>query len=111
MAGFPLPIIDVADRDRIATLFAQAVSNKTAGSDIEFRVLCRDGSRKWAAVGWQPIYGSDGTHLGHRASVRDITVRKRAEEALITSQLHLSEAMDLAKIVYWEFDPTDHCSF
>ena len=29
MAGFPLPIIDVADRDRIATLFAQAVSNKT----------------------------------------------------------------------------------
>jgi PAS domain S-box-containing protein len=40
-------------------------------------------------------------------AVRDITERKRSEEALRTSQLHLSEAMDLAKIVYWEVDPID----
>jgi PAS domain S-box-containing protein len=39
--------------------------------------------------------------------VRDITEHKRSEEALRTSQLHLSEAMDLAKIVYWEVDPID----
>ena len=39
--------------------------------------------------------------------VRDITERKRSEEALRTSRLHLSEAMDLAKIVYWEVDPVD----
>jgi PAS domain S-box-containing protein len=106
MADFPLPIIDEADRDRMAMLFAQAVNNKTAGSDIEFRFRCRDGSLKWAAIEWQPIYGSDGTHLGHRASARDITVRKSAEQALLTSQLHLSEAIDLAKIVYWELDWT-----
>ena len=104
MADYPLPIIDKPDRDRMAALIVQAVNNKTSGSDVEFRVRCRDGSLKWAAVDWQPIYGSDGTHLGHRASVRDITVRKSAEEALLTSQLHLSEAMDLAKIVYWELD-------
>jgi PAS domain S-box-containing protein len=40
-------------------------------------------------------------------AVRDITERKRSEEALRTSQLHLSEAMELAKIVYWEVDPVD----
>ncbi len=40
-------------------------------------------------------------------AVRDITERKRSEEALHTSQLRLSEAMDLAKIVYWEVDPVD----
>ncbi|HVN94866.1 MAG TPA: PAS domain S-box protein, partial [Syntrophorhabdaceae bacterium] len=34
-----------------------------------------------------------------------ITERKRAEEALRTSQLQLSEATDLAHIVYWEVDP------
>jgi PAS domain S-box-containing protein len=39
--------------------------------------------------------------------VVDITERKRSEEALRTSQLQLSEAMELAKIVYWEVDPTD----
>jgi PAS domain S-box-containing protein len=99
-----LPIIDETDKDRIAALFATAVNNRTSGSDTEFRVRCRNGSLKWAAVGWQPIYGADGAHLGHRASIRDITVRKRAEEALLTSQLRLSEAADLAKIVYWELD-------
>jgi PAS domain S-box-containing protein len=104
MADFPLAIIDEADRDRMATLFAQAVNNRTSDSDVEFRVRCRDERLKWVAIEWQPIFGSDGTHLGHRASARDITVRKRAEEALHTSQLHLSEAMDLAKIVYWELD-------
>jgi PAS domain S-box-containing protein len=40
-------------------------------------------------------------------AVRDITERKRSEEALRTSQLHLSEAMELAEIVYWEVDPAD----
>jgi PAS domain S-box-containing protein len=38
----------------------------------------------------------------------DITERKRSEEALRNSQLHLSEAMDLAKIAYWEVDLTDN---
>ncbi len=112
MADFPLIIIDDADKERMAALFAAAVYNKTSGDDIEFRVRCRDGRLKWAAIGWQPIYDSEGTHLGHRASIRDITVRKCAEESLLTSQLHLSQAMDLAKIVYWELDwPTKTFTF
>ena len=37
---------------------------------------------------------------------RDIRQRKEAEKALHESRLHLSEAMDLARIVYWEADPT-----
>jgi PAS domain S-box-containing protein len=36
----------------------------------------------------------------------DITERKEAEEALVASQLRLSDAMDLALIVYWEVDVT-----
>ncbi len=35
---------------------------------------------------------------------RDVTERKRAEEALVASRLKLSEAMDLARIVHWEVD-------
>jgi len=43
---------------------------------------------------------------------RDIEKRKKVEEALLTSQFHLSEVMDLAKIVYWELDPaTETFSF
>jgi hypothetical protein len=33
------------------------------------------------------------------------TTRRQTEEALRTSQLRLSEVMELAHIVYWEYDP------
>jgi PAS domain S-box-containing protein len=41
-------------------------------------------------------------------TVSDITEHQKAEEALRTSQFQLSEAMDLAKIVYWEADHADN---
>jgi len=61
-----------------------------------------DGRELWADVSLTvvPIGGRKIIY----ALWRDIEKRKRAEEALIISRLHLSEAMDLAKIVYWELD-------
>ena len=35
----------------------------------------------------------------------DLTEQRRADEALRSSRLHLSEAMDIAHLVYWERDP------
>ena len=52
-----------------------------------------------------PVLGKDGKYYGRIWAFRDITEHKRSEEALRTSQLQLLEAMDLAHIVYWEFDP------
>jgi hypothetical protein len=34
------------------------------------------------AISWQPIYDDKGNSLGHRESIRDITARKEAEQAL-----------------------------
>ncbi len=53
----------------------------------------------------RPVIGKDGKHYGRIWTFRDITERKRSEAALRASRLQLSEAMDLALIVYWEFDP------
>jgi hypothetical protein len=33
-------------------------------------------------MSWQPIYDDKGNSLGHRESIRDITTRKKAEQAL-----------------------------
>ena len=49
-----------------------------------------------------------GEIVGVAGIIHDITDRRRTELALRTSQLQLSEAMDLANIVYWEFDSTDN---
>lgn len=38
------------------------------------------------------------------AIMRDITARKRAEEELISNQIHLENAMDLADLVNWKYD-------
>ncbi|HEX2964692.1 MAG TPA: PAS domain S-box protein, partial [Syntrophorhabdaceae bacterium] len=54
-----------------------------------------------------PVIGADGESYGTVIRYRDITERKRSEEALRISQRRLSEAMELAKIVYWEADPAD----
>ena len=64
-----------------------------------FRVLCKDQIPK--EVEFKSAALEDG---GTVTMLSDITARKSAEEALLTSQLHLSVAMDLTRIVYWERD-------
>ena len=81
MADFPLPLIHREDRAGVGVLLANAARG-TSANDEEFRIRCKDGSLKWAAVSWQPIYDVDGSPLGHRSSVRDITDRKQAEEKI-----------------------------
>jgi PAS domain S-box-containing protein len=49
---------------------------------IDFRIVTRNGTERWIGHLCQPVYSRDGRYLGRRASNRDITQRKRAEEAL-----------------------------
>jgi PAS domain S-box-containing protein len=56
----------------------------------DFRIVTRGGETRWIAHACVRVYGSDGQYLGRRASNRDITERKGAEE-LHLAQLRLSE--------------------
>ncbi|OPY72875.1 MAG: Blue-light-activated protein [Syntrophorhabdus sp. PtaU1.Bin050] len=53
------------------------------------------------------VYTNEAGEKHILGTMRDITESKRAEDALRTSRLQLSEAMDLANIVYWEIDTAD----
>ncbi len=66
--------------------------------------LC-SGLKGWARYDKIPYYDRRGEIAGVITFAYDITDRKMAEEALLASQRKLSEAMDLARIVYWEVDP------
>ncbi len=92
MSDYPLPLIHEDDRDTIEKVFRQALEEKTSVNDLPFRIWRKDGATLWAAISWQPIYDTTGNYLGLRSSVRDITGRKQAEEALAEYKDHL-EAM------------------
>jgi PAS domain S-box-containing protein len=48
---------------------------------LDFRIVSKYGEERWIAHVCQPVYSKDGGYLGRRISNRDITERKRAEEA------------------------------
>ena len=90
MEDYPLPLVEEVDRSRITINRAEAIRG-SEGNDIEFRVRNKDGSIRWAAAAWQPIYDAGGQSLGVRVSIRDITRRKLAEEALRTANEDLEK--------------------
>jgi PAS domain S-box-containing protein len=53
---------------------------------FDFRIITRQGEERWVSHCCQPVYSEDGHCLGQRGSNRDITDRKRAEEALCQSE-------------------------
>jgi two-component system, NarL family, sensor histidine kinase UhpB len=61
-------------------------------------------------VGWfrtdkLPYMDDEGSIIGVIVFSFDISDYKKTEEALHTSRIQISEAMDLARIVYWQLDP------
>lgn len=90
MPDFPVPLFDREDRERLTSHLTQATQGSSA-NDVEFRIRCKDGTQKWVAVSWQPIYDRNGSGIGHRSSIRDITDRKRIEEQLKDYQEHLEK--------------------
>jgi PAS domain S-box-containing protein len=81
----------------------QLVSADTA-STLEHRIRRRDGETRYVVVRVSVIRNSEGRALKARGVNQDITERKRAEEALQLSEHRLGEAMELARVAYWEFD-------
>lgn len=81
MTRYPLPLISREDRRRLLDRMQEAQAGITA-NNIEFYCQHRNGSKRWAAVSWQPMRSDDGRPLGYRASVRDIEDKRLMREQL-----------------------------
>lgn len=81
MSDYPNSLIYEEDRGRIKRAFRTALKGST-GNEVQFRIVRKDGKIIWVEMSWQPIYDDNGGSLGHRQSIRDITARKEAQEAL-----------------------------
>ena len=82
----------------------QRTIEKRGCSGIEFRIYRADGGIRWIGHACQPVFDPFGNYIGQRASNRDITERKQAEEALRHSEERLRLALDAAFCISFEWD-------
>ncbi len=76
-----LKIVHPDDRERLAEHYHEDLL-RTDAYEIEFRIIRQDGQERWIGHACRPVLDDQGRALGRRASNRDITGRKRSEEAL-----------------------------
>ena len=71
---------------------------------LEHAIFMPDGEVRWQQWNDRAIFDLQGNLKEYQSVGRDITDRKRAEDALKKSQFFLEDAMDQARMAYWELD-------
>jgi len=100
MENFPSCMAIEEDRPRVNLACKDALAGHSqSGEYFEFQLRCKDSSVIWVVIFWQSIFAVDGTSLGIRTSMLDITARKEAEQLLNTTMAELKQA-DEARRLY-----------
>jgi len=71
---------------------------------ITFRIRTRQGTISWIEHVCQPVRDAEGTFRGFRASNRDITERRLAEDKLKRKDKMLEDAQKIAHLGSWEWN-------
>ncbi|MGD6932743.1 MAG: PAS domain S-box protein [Candidatus Bathyarchaeia archaeon] len=77
-------IVHPDDKPSLKNHFTKITQEPTHIRD--FRIITRNGETRWLSHACQPVYDEKGNFLGRRISNRDITDRKKAEQALFESE-------------------------
>ena len=88
------------EEDRLAGEADRAlrVASQEGRYETEAQRLRKDGTRFWAHVIIDPIFGEDGELRGFAKITRDITEKKHAQEQLLTARAHLMHAQKMEAI-------------
>ncbi|WP_392530826.1 PAS domain S-box protein [Nostoc sp. C117] len=70
------------DRQRVTQAVQEHFAKKTPFYTTEHRVLCKDGTYKWILERGQALWDDDNNVVRMTGTQKDITERKRADEAL-----------------------------
>ena len=86
--------LDPEDREK----FKQMFSRQPSGGHFECKMLCHDGTAIWVENQSTAFRDSDGRVLYFEGSIKDITERKSAEEALKNSEARFRTAFENASV-------------
>ena len=95
-------IVHSNDRKSWEDHFRESLHSPETDRLIEFRIVRPDCHERWIGHICQPVYGADGKMLGRRASNRDITERKHAEQRRAVFLERLNSLVELSAEVLAE---------
>jgi PAS domain S-box-containing protein len=107
-AGLMEWILHPDDRDRYREHQEQ---ERDDGATVDFRIVHRDGSQRWIAHRSRAMLDETGRHRGRTGSNRDVTERKRDEQALALERERLQLILDHAPIGIWMQDGSGRLEF
>ncbi|MFA5825453.1 MAG: PAS domain S-box protein [Gallionellaceae bacterium] len=90
----PFDLMPPEEAKRVASLFRSRAAALQPLVNLENRCLHKDGHAVVIETSGVPVIGVDGKLCGYRGIDRDITERKRVEDALIESESRLRQLAD-----------------
>lgn len=97
-----LSIIHPDDQDSFKKHRECSCYTSQDANHITFRITTKDKKLRWIYHSCQPVYNSQGKFLGRRASNRNITLLKLAEEKINLSENRFRLALDASSDGVWD---------
>jgi PAS domain S-box-containing protein len=73
-------IVHPDDADLVSQHFSCVGDAKDKAAEVDFRIITKDNEVRWITHCCVAVFSRDGCYLGRRASNRDITARRQAED-------------------------------
>jgi len=91
------------DRPRVSQAIADHISGKTARCDVETRII-RDAGTRWVQLAGMAERDPSGAVVRWTSTVRDITERKRTEDALRETQERYARVVSASEEAFWDWN-------
>ncbi len=101
-----LKLIHADDVDSYMNDVNKSLKNKEKTAKTIFRIRCKNGQYIWTESISNRRFDQDGNIMNTLINCRDITPRKEAEKQLKSTDEKLKMALDIGKLLWWEWDFT-----